>query len=98
MTYKMKVTIKDPQMKERKQLMFTCYFMHDPDTYGNGYHVNIMPDRKEYGKHCYDLRYDKTFNRENPLKWLIEWAYNYWSGENGAWEVNTLEINTLPQG
>ena len=96
MTYKMNVTIKDPQtqkgMYSGLQLSFTCHFINDSNTYGNGYYVNIVPDQKEYCTEYIDLRYDKTFNRKNKAKWLEQWAKNYWSGENGAWVVDTLNI------
>lgn len=99
MNYKMNVTIKDPQtpngMYSGLQFSFTCYFIHDPYTYGNGYYVNIVPDQKEFGTQYIDLRYDKTFNRENKAKWLEQWAKNYWSGENGAWVVDTLKIEQV---
>lgn len=96
MNYKMNVTIKDPQtpkgMYSGLQFSFTCYFIHNTATYGNGYYVNIVPDQKEFGALYIDLRYDKTFNRENKSKWLEQWVKNYWCGENGAWVVDTLKI------
>ena len=99
MNYKMNVTIKDPHTPKDMNSFFrfsiTCYFKHHPNTYGNGYYVSIVPDQKEYGSLCYDLRYDKTFNRNNKEEWLEQWAKNYWSGENGAWVVDTLEIEQV---
>ena len=99
MNYKMNVTIKKPQtpngMYSGLQFSFNCYFIHEPDTYGNGYYVNIVPDQKEFGSEYIDLRYDKTFNRENKAKWLEQWAKNYWSGESGAWVVDTLKIEQV---
>lgn len=97
MNYKMNVTIKDPHTKDMNsfyKFSFTCYFKQHPNTYGNGYYVTIVPDQKEYCSLCYDLRYDKTFNRNNKEQWLEQWAKNYWSGKNGAWVVDTLEIET----
>ena len=101
MNYKMNVTIKDPHARKDMynvlQFSFTCYFKHDPNNYGNGYYVSILPDQKEFGSHLYDLRYDKTFNRNNKEQWLEQWAKNYWNGENGAWVVDTLEIEQVEQ-
>ena len=97
MNYKMNVTIKDPQtpngMYSCLQFSFTCYFIHELDTYGNGHYVSIKG--KEFYQQIIDLRYDKTFNRENKAKWLEQWAKNYWSGENGAWVVDTLKIEQV---
>lgn len=30
--------------------------------------------------------------KQKRKKWLEEWARNYWSGENGAWAIKSLEI------
>ena len=46
--------------------------MYDPDTYGNGHYVKIVPDQKEYGSFYYDLRYDKTFNRNNKTMIILK--------------------------
>lgn len=94
MTYKMKVTITDPDTKDGmfSSLYFAldCKFVYNPEQYGNGYYVSIKC--KEFYKQIIDLRYDKTFDRNNKEKWLENWARNYWSGKNGAWAIRTLEI------
>ncbi len=95
----MKVTIKDPNtakgMYSGLTLDFTCYFIHDAETYGNGYYVNIVPNERSYDGQMIDLRYDKTFDRNNKSKWIEKWAKSYWTGENGAWALDTLEIEKV---
>lgn len=103
MIYKMKVTITDPHTEENmfSSLNFNldCKFTYNPEQYGNGYYVTITSnkffchgtDLRIYGQ-GFDLRYDKSFDRNNKAKWLEEWAKNYWNGKNGAWAIKTLEI------
>lgn len=98
MEYQMHVVIEDPNVKPgmfaELSFDFTCYFTHHPKQYGNGYTVSIASDNFE--ERLYDLRYDKSFNRNKKADWLKAWAYNYWSGKNGAWKVKSLIIkNTL---
>lgn len=94
MKYKMKVIITDPKTPKTmtSELFFDleCEFAYDEEQYGNGHYVSIKG--KEYYQQIIDLRYDKTFDRNNKEKWLENWARNYWSGENGAWAIKTLEI------
>lgn len=94
MIYKMKVTIIDPNAKEGVEscLYFDldCNFVYDSEQYGNGYYVSISG--KGFYRQVIDLRYDKSFDRHNKVKWLEDWAKNYWSGENGSWIIKTLEI------
>lgn len=94
MKYKMYVKITDPNTEKgmTSELFFKldCNFIYDPKDYGNGYYVSISG--KEFYKKVIDLRYDKNFSRINKEKWLKEWAYNYWNGQNGAWIIKTLKI------
>lgn len=94
MNYRMKVTITNPNTEKGKvsELFFdlACHFVYDPETYGNGHYVSIIG--KDFSERAYDLRYDKTFNRNKKSEWLERWARNYWTGENGAWAIKSLEI------
>lgn len=94
MTYKMKASLTDPNTEDGlvSHLCFEldCNFCYDPEQYGNGHYVSIKG--KGFSPECYDLRYDRSFDRNNKAKWLEEWAKNYWSGKNGAWAIKTLEI------
>ena len=95
MKYLMRVVIEDPNVEPGMvaELFFdlTCYFTHHPEQYGNGYTVSIAGDN--FYKQIYDLRYDKSFNRDKKADWLKAWAHNYWSGKNGAWKVKSLTIS-----
>lgn len=94
MNYKMNVMIKDPQTAEgmTSGLFFelTCYFVYDEEQYGNGHYLSI--EGKGFSPQHFDLRYDKSFRRNEKEKWLENWARNYWSGKNGAWAIESLEI------
>lgn len=94
MGYEMKVIIENPNIEEGMSsgLFFTlnCYFCYDEDQYGNGHYVSI--EGKDFCSQYLDIRYDKSFNRNNKSKWLEEWARNYWSGKNGAWIVKKIDI------
>lgn len=99
MNYKMEVLITDPNTpKGMTSNIFhelDCSFSYDPDTYGNGHYVFISSGKEI--RNSYDIRYDKTFNRNHKAKWLANWAYNYWSGEDGAWKIQSLKITEIDE-
>lgn len=94
MKYKITAVIRDPKTKQGMSsdivMKLNVAFAHDPNTYGNGYYVNIEGDRGF--ENTYDLRYDKSFHKDAKEVWLAGWAYSYWSGKNGAYEVKSLTI------
>lgn len=94
MTYKMKVQITDSNtpkdMISELCLELKCSFVYDEEQYGNGFFLNI--EGNGFSTQCFDLRYDRSFKKAEKEKWLEEWARNYWSGENGAWAIKSLEI------
>lgn len=94
MEYSMRLVITDPNtdkgMTSSLYFELKCSFVRDPEQYGNGYFVSISG--REFYRQIIDLRYDKSFDRNNKIEWLEKWAKNYWSGKNGAWKVKTLEI------
>lgn len=94
MNYKMKVKITDPETPKGmfSELFFDlkCSFAYDEEQYGNGHYVCIKG--KEFYKQIIDLRYDRSFDRNNKEKWLEKWAKSYWSGKNGSWTIKSLEI------
>ena len=94
MKYKMKVWIVNPDTQDgaNSELMFDldCAFAYDENSYGNGYWLGI--GGKGFFGHGYDLRYDASFNSKRKIAWLADWADNYWSGENGAYELKKIEI------
>lgn len=94
MKYQMKVVITDPETPKgmTSDLFFdlSCRFTYDEEQYGNGHYVSI--GSKEFYRQVFDLRYDLTFDRNNKVKWLEDWARNYWNGKNGAWIIKSLEI------
>lgn len=94
MTYEMKVRITDPNtpksMVSERYYKLKCFFVYDEEQYGNGFFLNI--EGKDFSSQYFDLRYDRSFRKSEKKKWLENWARNYWSGENGAWAIKSLEI------
>ena len=94
MKYTMNVVIADPNTAEGMTsdlfLKLSCIFAYDPEQYGNGHWLKIKGS--EGFENYIDLRYDMDFDRNNKTAYLEKWAKNYWSGENGAYYVKSLEI------
>lgn len=90
MIYEMKVRITNPNTQEEMYYKLECYFVYDKEQYGNGFFLSI--EGKGFSPQDFDLRYDRSFRKSEKEKWLENWARNYWSGENGAWAVKSLEI------
>lgn len=96
MKYKVNVIIADPNtekgMTSDIPFVLNFDFVYDSEQYGNGYYVVITCN--EYSRKFIDLRYDKNFDSAHPELWIKHWAYNYWTGKNGAWTLKKLKINS----
>jgi len=97
MKYKMNVTIREPYTEEGTvgELFFKTdwEFSKNEKTYGNGYYARLKGEG--FDPMGFDLRYDKSFDKAHPEKWIEEWARNYWNGKNGAWMVKEIEITKM---
>lgn len=94
LNYKMTVDIYDPDtpvgVSSGLRFYLFCDVFCDLNDFGNGCYVTIRGEG--FSKIVYDVRYDKTFNIDEPDVWLKDWAKNYWSGRNGSWSVKSLQI------
>lgn len=94
MKYSIKVVIYNPDtqkgMNSDIYLDLTAEFEYNPKQYGNGHYVCIKGDG--FTKESYDIRYDRSFNRNRIEQWLEEWAHWYWSGKNGAYAVKSIKV------
>lgn len=95
--FKMIVEIYDPNAPEGmsygESLYLFCEVFHDPHDFGNGCYVSISGE--DFSKNVFDVRYDKSFNLDEPDLWLKNWAKNYWNGCYGSWRVKRLQILNL---
>lgn len=94
MNYKMTVEIYDPETPvgifSVTRLYLFCDFFCDPNDFGNGCYVSIRGEG--FSKRVFDIRYEKSFNIDEPDVWLKNWAKNYWNGCNGAWKTKSIQI------
>lgn len=92
---KLEVNIINPNIEKSMESnlfhQFDCMFSFDENQYGDG-HFLIIETKDDVSEKVYYLRYDKPFARNNTAKWLANWAYDYWNGENGAWKIKSLKI------
>ena len=95
MNYRMTVTISDPNTEAGKSsamvLNLKAQFAYDPDTYGNGHTMAIFTEDKSFFN-GYDIRYDRSFRRAKKKEYLERWARSYWTGKDGAYKIDSLEI------
>lgn len=99
MNYILTVTIKDPNTKPGMYsgltLELECNFIVNPETYGNKTYLSIhSPKTHEFDNH-YDIRYDTNYYKEQQIQYLIDWAFNYWSGKNGSWEIQAISVEKI---
>lgn len=96
MLYSMKVLIENPRTSKKTERVFECKFVKDKEGYGNKYYLSIecLDHPEEYFPNL-DLRYDRSFNSDRKEIYLATWAYEYWSGEKGAWKIKELTIKDM---
>lgn len=94
MRYQMFVVITDPNTPEGMfsalNFILEWEFSYNAKTYGNGYSARLKGEG--FDQMGFDLRYDKSFDKNHPEKWIETWARNYWNGKNEAWQVVKLGI------
>ena len=89
--YKMNITIAHNDIETTLDL--DCVFLCKERDYGNKYHLSIT---NYLGfNELVDIRYDTTFDINKKEKYLIDWAYNYWTGKNGSWEIKRIKVIKL---
>ena len=88
MKYKMNITITYNGMERTFDL--DCVFLYKEKDYGNKYHLSIT-NKLGFNEYL-DIRYDTTFNINKKEKYLVDWAYNYWTNKNGAWKIKRIEV------
>lgn len=92
--YKMKVTITDPNtevdMFSCLNIILHCKFYYDKAINSLGYYVEI--EGKEFLQERYYLGYDRPLTIHQQIKWLENWAKNYWDGKDDTWAIKALKI------
>lgn len=86
------VSLISPDLTERKELKLKVILGKSNSGYGNDTYMLVKSRDGESFNQCYDIRYDKEFDRRKPEVFIINWVYNYWSGENGSWNVSGCSI------
>lgn len=86
------VSLISPDLTERKELKLKVILGKSNSGYGNDTYMLVKSRDGESFDQCYDIRYDKEFDRRKPEVFIINWVYNYWSGENGSWNISGCSI------
>lgn len=92
----MKLSITNPNtevdMYSCLYLILNCrwYFNADLHCGDYGYYVTIKGN--EFAEKRYHLGYDRPLSMYQQIKWLENWALNYWDGKDNTWIIKKLEI------
>lgn len=86
------VSIMSPDFTERKEIKLQAGLVKSDSGYGNDTYMIIKSRDGGNFEQYIDIRYDTTFNKDKPELYIINWVYNYWSGDNGSWNVVACSI------
>ena len=78
--------------KEPKKLSLAVTFFKSDSGYGNDTYMNVASTSGREFRQSYDIRYEKDYDKRTPEIYIAKWAYNYWSGEHGSWDIKELKI------
>ena len=94
MKFNIEVTIMNPKNFAKKKLYLLAEYAKMENTYGNGLYLSIQGRGETKFDQLFDIRYmdiDPTI-----LEVVIaKWAYSYWSGQNGAWDIVRFSIENV---
>ena len=93
--FRLNVSLINPSHDDVVNYKLVAVFIYDPSTYGNGYSLTIHSISGEHFERYYDLRYDRHFNFTYLEAYLMQWAYSFWSGRNGAWSITKFSLSPL---
>ena len=68
-------------------------FVRDPKQYGNGYTMGVESKLEPFGRQGYDIRYDRDFNSEYPIEYIVAFFSRRFNGKNGAWKLTGIHVN-----
>ena len=81
-----------PDLTDRKELKLKVTLSKSNSGYGNDTYMLVKSRDDGHFEQYYDIRYDKEFDKRKPEIFILNWVYNYWSGENGSWNVSGCSI------
>lgn len=77
----------------RKMVLLAVYSSYNSPN-GNGLYLSITGEENCTLHIVMDSRYDVLDTNMLDLN-LATWAYNYWSGLNGSWDIHKLTIERI---
>lgn len=89
--FNLSIIIANDTGTDKKELKLVARFLKSNSGYGNDTYLSIESSDGKGLDWCYDLRYD-DFDIKQPETFLAKWAYNYWTGENGSYDIKSLKI------
>ena len=72
----------------RAEIEFSC----DPEQYGNGYSMFIKSTEEAFGGQGYDIRYDKRFDPERPMMYIVEYFHDRYDGKGERWKLIGIRV------
>ena len=68
-------------------------FEHDPEQYGNGYTMVVDSKLEPWRVQGYDIRYDRDFNKDFPIEYIVTFYSRRFTGKNGSWKLIGIRVH-----
>ena len=62
-------------------------FCYDPEDYGNGYYMHVESKEEPFGGQLYDIRYDKDFNPDYLMEYIMAFYSRRFDGKPTKYDV-----------
>ena len=60
--------------------------------YGNGHYMGIKDKNEPFGHQGYDIRYDKRFNENDPIGYIVKFYTDRYDGRSGSWKLQSITV------
>ena len=82
------------QNEEGDQLTYNgkVEFYKNPNQYGNGCGMGIYCKTEPFGRQTYDLRYEKDFDRNNKLLYIVQHFSSRFTGKNDGYKLIGIQV------
>lgn len=92
MKYNVTYHLNDGEGKTEIFKSVVTFYKH-PTQYGNGYGMHIKSNAEPFGASIIDIRYDKDFNPESPIPYIVQFYANRYTGKNESWKLIGIRVH-----
>lgn len=95
MKYRLSFVCVSPDGKHHEEQNYDVTFERCGFDYGNGMGMFCKNLKAGYANYNFDIRYDKDYHPDRQIQFILNWALNNWSGDDGSWKITFIQCTEV---